>query len=42
MSQHHLIRHRAEQHWLTRREPFARAGTSILLFRVEDGEAASP
>jgi hypothetical protein len=34
VSQHHLIRH--PEHWLARREPFARAGTSILLFRVED------
>jgi hypothetical protein len=34
VSQQHLIRH--PQHWLAQCEPFARAGTSILLFRVED------
>ncbi len=34
VSQHHLIRHPG--HWLRRRQPFARAGTSILLFRIHD------
>ena len=44
-SLHNLIRRRlAGPSWITREEPFDRAGTSILLFRVErdSGQSAGP